>query len=422
MNSVRSALFLDFDNVFGGLLKLDPDVAVRFGESPAAWLTRLSDELTVTGPRRWLVLRCYLNPEGSVPHPGRDGERLRFSRFRRHFTQAGFEIVDCPRLGYTKNAADIRMVMDALDALRSPAAPDEFVIASGDSDLTPLLVRLRAEDRRTTVVSASEAAEAFIAVADLFISGDQLLGLVEGERPDREDAESVDPATPIGEPLAADGAAVAAAMVRQSYAVAREPLNLSSLAQQVRHRVQEGPGGDLDTWFGHGGFRRFLASLHLPHQAMAKHHLWDQLRHVPPREDASGGTIPEAVARLTSLLGIPALEPPRWVAIYGALGEYAANMESFNLSECTRWARDKLADGDLSVGRSAVGVVVKGAAYGDCPIYRLPRPTAAEIGVAFVANALARGESAGAVVDGEIAEVREWFGVGDDVRQIVATA
>lgn len=409
MTPVRAALYLDFDNVFSGLLKLDPDLAQRFAEDPAEWLRRLSEELTIDGQRRWLVLRCYLNPEGSAPNPTRPGERLHFSRFRRHFTRAGFEIVDCPRLGATKNAADIRLVMDALDALRSPAAYDEFVIASGDSDLTPLLVRLRAEGRRTTVLTASEAAEAFTAVADVFVSGDQLLSLVAGEQPEDEDDE----APPLAEPAssAGDGAAVAAATVRSRYAAATEPINLASLAQKVRQQVLAGPGGDLTTWFGRATFRQFVESLGLPHAAIAQNHLWNQWRHVPPEDEAVGAPVPAAVVRLTSLLKFPTLERSRWPAIYRALEEYALT-QPFSLSESTKWVRDQLAQGELGVGRTVVGVVVKGTAYGGCPLYRDPPPTAQEIGEAFVSNALARAESAGVAFDAaDVAQIREWFGV-----------
>jgi uncharacterized LabA/DUF88 family protein len=37
---------------------------------------------------------------------------------------------------------------------------DEFVIASADSDFTPLLQRLRAADRRTTLLATFDAVEA----------------------------------------------------------------------------------------------------------------------------------------------------------------------------------------------------------------------------------------------------------------------
>jgi uncharacterized LabA/DUF88 family protein len=104
--------------------------------------------------RRWLILRCYLNPSGSVPHRGDAGTqtRLFFSGFRTSFVRAGFEVIDCPRYSGTKNAADIRIVVDAIDALADDARYDEFVIASGDSDMTPLLHRLRRADRRTMIV------------------------------------------------------------------------------------------------------------------------------------------------------------------------------------------------------------------------------------------------------------------------------
>jgi len=57
MLHVRAALYLDFDNVFGGLLKLDPDVAIQSAENPGSWLTRLWVEpWGLAGDRRWMVV------------------------------------------------------------------------------------------------------------------------------------------------------------------------------------------------------------------------------------------------------------------------------------------------------------------------------------------------------------------------------
>lgn len=195
MSRVRTALYLDFDNVFSGLLKLDPAAAIAFAETPGVWLERLRTSLTVEGERALLVRRCYMNPSGSVPNPGTPATRLHFSRFRPYFTRAGFDVIDCPSLTQgTKNAADIRMVLDAMEALNGLTHYDEFVLASGDSDLTPLLVRLRAADRRTTIVSPFDAAEAFTSIADRLIDGQQALELMQGE-PDEDDspASSDDP-------------------------------------------------------------------------------------------------------------------------------------------------------------------------------------------------------------------------------------
>ncbi|WP_207210670.1 NYN domain-containing protein [Nocardioides zhouii] len=169
MSSAPAALYLDFDNVFGGLLKLDPRVALRFAEAPSEWVGRLATELLTENERRWLVLRCYMNPAGWVPAPAGDGSRLYFSKFRPQFTDAGFEVIDCPRLTHTKNGADIRLVLDAAEALGASVRYDEFVIASGDSDMTPLLVRLRAADRRVTVLSPSDAAEVLGAISDRLV-------------------------------------------------------------------------------------------------------------------------------------------------------------------------------------------------------------------------------------------------------------
>ena len=135
MNGVRAALYVDFDNVFSGLLKLDPAAAMAFVDDPASWLQRLSTSLTVDGPRSWRVLRCYLNSAGSVADPRGGEERLLFSGLRSSFLRAGFEVVDCPSFfSGSKNAADIRIVLDAMDALHGPTPYDEFVIASADAD------------------------------------------------------------------------------------------------------------------------------------------------------------------------------------------------------------------------------------------------------------------------------------------------
>src|SRR5674476_523977 len=135
----KSALYIDFDNFFGGLIAVDPKAAIDVVQRPSLWVERLRAAHS-QGGRRWLVLRCYMNPAGCVPHPTVEGERLYFSKYRPFFTQAGFEIVDCPSLTRnSKNGADIRMTVDIMTALRASTRYDEVVIASSDSDFTHLL-------------------------------------------------------------------------------------------------------------------------------------------------------------------------------------------------------------------------------------------------------------------------------------------
>ena len=165
---MRCALFVDFDNVYSGLLRLDADAAASFAKEPARWLERLSlgeDDDGGFG-RRFLVRACYLNPTV-------------YSEFRPYFMRAGFRVIDCPSLtSQGKSSADINLVLDAVDALNGPTRYEEFVIFSADADFTPLALRCRAQDRRVTVALAGPAAGAYRAVADTVIAADQLAELL----------------------------------------------------------------------------------------------------------------------------------------------------------------------------------------------------------------------------------------------------
>ncbi len=404
MEPARSVLYLDFDNVFSGLVTLDPKLAMRFAEDPQIWLTGLANAYEAE-TRRWLVLRCYMNPSGSIPHPTDEGTRLYFSRFRPFFTDAGFEVVDCPRLSHTKNGADIRLVIDAVEALRADVRYDEFVIASGDSDMTPLIIRLRASDRRVTLLSPSDSAVVLGAVADRLIGGDDLLDLLDPAAA-QSDADARDAASDL---LAVEEAGTAgttdalteaeaskrfAEIVGDQYRAATEPINLATLAGSLQREL--GTVSTASRWFGHGGFARALQTLGLPGLRMSQHYMWDDTRHTPPVEtDApmSALSMPEPVTGVTRTLKLPRLSTESWSQVYDALADFAAAYD-FNLTEATRWCRDRLMQADVAVSRRAVGVVIAGAAYGGCPVYRDPPPRADELAVAFVANVLNRAAAA----------------------------
>lgn len=424
MASVRAALYLDFDNVFGGLLKLDPEAAIQFAEDPASWLNRLSTSLTVDGPRRWLVLRCYMNPAGWVPHPEPTAgvARLYFSRFRPFFTRAGFEVIDCPRLTHTKNAADIRLVVDAVDALVGATPYDEFVIASGDSDMTPLLVRIRAAGRRTTIVSPSDAADAFTAVADRLVNGQQVLELVQGEPIELVDEGEAGVAAlrltetegqdPGGKQIDGQEAFESfRTIVVERYEASSGPLNLASLAHDLRAEL--GHAIDASGWFGFGGFVRSLESLELPNVRFSQHFLWDEGRHETPDLTLAAANVlslPEPVGRLTALLNLPRLPTAAWPAIYKVLSDYV-DSHHFSLTEATRWSRDRLSEQGMDVSRSAVGFVTRGASFGGCPLYRQPPPSAEEVAMAFVDNVLSRASAAAIpLTEDETEQVRSWLG------------
>jgi uncharacterized LabA/DUF88 family protein len=160
---LRTALFVDFDNIYISLQSRSAQAAERFATQPSLWLSWLEQEINepyrrlVGGAtsRRILVRRCYANPRA-------------FNPFRAAFVRAGFEVVDTPVLtSQGKTSADVHMVIDLLDALAHPTLFDEFLLCSGDADFTPALVRLRKYDRRTAVLAVGPASGALMASADL---------------------------------------------------------------------------------------------------------------------------------------------------------------------------------------------------------------------------------------------------------------
>lgn len=181
----RAAIYVDFDNVFMALLRWDERAAYAFGERPDAWLAWLEGREEGGAPttRRTLIRRCYLNPGGYHDFQmGRAVARYRlqrdlrnrtyFGEFRANFVQAGFDIVDCPPVAYLKNSADMKMALDIRDALDHKTVFDEFVILSGDSDFLPALARLRAHDRRITILAQNTAKRAYLAAADVVVGLD----------------------------------------------------------------------------------------------------------------------------------------------------------------------------------------------------------------------------------------------------------
>ena len=73
----------------------------------------------------------------------------RFQNFMHEFHRYGFEMVDIPSSKVSgKNSADIRMVVDAIDLCYSKSHIDTFVLVTGDSDFSPLVSKLKENDKR----------------------------------------------------------------------------------------------------------------------------------------------------------------------------------------------------------------------------------------------------------------------------------
>jgi hypothetical protein len=163
----KTALFIDFDNVYICLSREDPQVAEAFARNPErvlSWLERKVQAASDThGGRRLLMRRCYMNPRA-------------FYNFRPEFIRAAFDVVDCPPLtAGGKTSTDIHMIMEIMDALDHRTKFDEFILLSGDADFTPILVRLREHDRRTIVLPVGPSSAAYRAAADHVLEQDELI-------------------------------------------------------------------------------------------------------------------------------------------------------------------------------------------------------------------------------------------------------
>lgn len=189
----RCALFIDFDNMYLGLKYDSKDAAERFATNPGRWLSWIEKSLPgfsadpgSEGNRRLIVRKCYLNPGP-------------FGKYRTYFARHGFTVVDCPALTTMgKNSADIVMVMDILDTLNQDLRIDEFILMSADADFTPLFIRLRANDRRTTAIISTPVAAAYRGACDLVVEEGTFVSEGLGIIGWREAGADVHPETPAG--------------------------------------------------------------------------------------------------------------------------------------------------------------------------------------------------------------------------------
>lgn len=104
----------------------------------------------------------------------------RFQKFMREFHMLGFEMIDIPHSGASgKNSADIRMVVDAMDLCYSKQHIDIFALLSGDSDFSPLVSKLKENNKRVIGCGVkSSTSNLLIANCDEFIYYDDLIRVV----------------------------------------------------------------------------------------------------------------------------------------------------------------------------------------------------------------------------------------------------
>jgi len=125
----------------------------------------------------------------------------RYRDFKKKMHEAAFELIEIPQRRLSgKNSADIRMVVDALDLCYTKSHVDTFVIISGDSDFSPLVSKLRENDKRVIGVGVkNSSSDLLVSNCDEFIYYDDLVR----EKPKKQGRRK--------EPVAHTGATKAAA-------------------------------------------------------------------------------------------------------------------------------------------------------------------------------------------------------------------
>ncbi len=101
----------------------------------------------------------------------------RYKEFKAPMHEASFELIEIPHVRMSgKNSADIRMVVDALDLCYTKSHVDTFVIVSGDSDFSPLVSKLRENNKLVIGVGVKNStSDLLIANCDEFIYYDDLV-------------------------------------------------------------------------------------------------------------------------------------------------------------------------------------------------------------------------------------------------------
>jgi uncharacterized protein (TIGR00288 family) len=147
------AVFCDFENIALGVRDIGP---VRFD------MVKVLERLLLKG--NIVVKKAYC-------------DWGRYKEFKPFMHESSFEMIEIPHVRQSgKNSADIRMVVDALDLCYTKAHVDTFVIVSGDSDFSPLVSKLRENNKTVIGVGVkNSASDLLIANCDEFIYYDDLI-------------------------------------------------------------------------------------------------------------------------------------------------------------------------------------------------------------------------------------------------------
>jgi uncharacterized protein (TIGR00288 family) len=147
------AVYLDLENIV---------IGAREAEFPALDIRKVIERLLLKG--HIVVKKAYCDFD-------------RYKDFKRSLHEAAFELIEIPHVRQSgKNSADIRMVVDALDLCYTKSQVDTFVIISGDSDFSPLVSKLRENNKTVVGMGVKKStSDLFINNCDEFLYYDDLV-------------------------------------------------------------------------------------------------------------------------------------------------------------------------------------------------------------------------------------------------------
>jgi uncharacterized protein (TIGR00288 family) len=147
------AVFCDFENVALG---------VREAQYPNFDIQHVLERLLLKGSI--VVRKAYCDWD-------------RYKEFKAAMHEAAFELIEIPHVRQSgKNSADIRMVVDALDLCYTKPHVDTFVVISGDSDFSPLVAKLRENNKLVIGVGVKNStSDLLTAACDEFVYYDDLV-------------------------------------------------------------------------------------------------------------------------------------------------------------------------------------------------------------------------------------------------------
>jgi hypothetical protein len=176
VSDATMAVFLDLENIALG---------ARDANYPSFDIQQVLERLLLKG--HIVVKKAYCDFE-------------RYRDFKRGLHEAAFELIEIPHVRQSgKNSADIRMVVDALDLCYTKGHVDSFVIISGDSDFSPLVSKLRENDKTVIGVGVKNStSDLFISNCDEFIYYDDLVRKERGRSRRRAAVASATANAPAG--------------------------------------------------------------------------------------------------------------------------------------------------------------------------------------------------------------------------------